>query len=78
VSAGSGRHGRKRIRSFLHRRKDAPGLAFELDRGALKDMAALIVAAVLLIVASFWLASRYIRPAPPDSFVMATGPGGGA
>ncbi len=78
MSAGSGRHGRKRIRSFLHRRKDAPGLAFELDRGALKDMAAIIVAAVLLVVASFWLASRYIRPAPPDSFVMATGPDGGA
>jgi TRAP transporter TAXI family solute receptor len=79
VSAGSDRrHKRKRIRSILHRRKGAPGLAFELDRGALKDMAAIIVAAVLLVIASFWLASRYIRPAPPDSFVMATGPDGGA
>jgi hypothetical protein len=51
VSAGSGRQGRKRIRSFLHRRKDAAGLAFDFDRGALKDMAAIIVGALLLIVA---------------------------
>ena len=70
---------RKRIRSVLHRRRDAAGRAsFELDRGALKDMAAIIVGALLLVVASFWLASRYIRPAPPDSFVMSTGPEGGA
>ena len=78
MSADRENRKRKRIRSVLHRRKGAPGLGFELDRGALKDMAAIIAAAVLLVAASFWLASRYIRPAPPDAFVMATGPAGGA
>ena len=33
---------------------------------------------LIVIVAAFWLASRFIRPAPPDSFVMSTGAPGGA
>jgi TRAP transporter TAXI family solute receptor len=32
---------------------------------------------LLIVVAGFWLASRYIQPAPPDSLVLATGAEGG-
>ena len=41
---------------------------------------ALVVAVPLLalVVVTFYLASRYIRPAPPDMLVMATGAPGGA
>ncbi len=40
---------------------------------------ALIVAVPLLalVVGTFYLASRYVQPAPPDTLVMATGTPGG-
>jgi TRAP transporter TAXI family solute receptor len=33
---------------------------------------------LLLVVAGFWFASRYIQPAPPDTLTLATGGPGGA
>lgn len=33
---------------------------------------------LLLVIAGFWLASRYIKPAPPDTLVLSTGGEGGA
>lgn len=38
----------------------------------------MVLPGVLIILAAFWIASRYIRPAPPDTFVMSTGAPGGA
>jgi TRAP-type uncharacterized transport system substrate-binding protein len=44
----------------------------------LRDLAAVAVPAVLLIIGGFWLAAQFIRPAPPGHLVMSTGaPGGG-
>jgi TRAP-type uncharacterized transport system substrate-binding protein len=44
----------------------------------LRDLAAVAVPAVLLIVGGFWLAAQFIRPEPPGFLVMSTGaPGGG-
>lgn len=62
----------------MRRREGEPGLHFDIDRAALKDAMLIIVPALIVIVAAFWIASRFIRPAPPASFVMATGPEGGA
>ena len=36
------------------------------------------VPSLLVIVSAFWVAARYIKPAPPDHITMATGPAGGA
>jgi TRAP-type uncharacterized transport system substrate-binding protein len=69
---------RKRLRSFLRRREGEPRLRFDIDRSALKDALMIILPALIVVVAAFWIASRFIRPAPPESFVMATGPEGGA
>lgn len=33
---------------------------------------------LVLVIAGFWLASRYIRPAPPDTLILSTGGEGGA
>ena len=68
----------KRLRSFLHRNRNAARFGLELDRTALKDGIVVILPVLLLVVGAFWLASHYVRPAPPDAFVMATGTEGGA
>jgi len=70
--------GRRRIRNFLHRREGASRFAFSIDKAALKETATVVIPGILVILAAFWVASRYIRPAPPDSFVMSTGAPGGA
>ncbi len=62
---------------MVHRREGA-GTGFVIDRTALKDAAIVILPALIVVVAAFWAASRFISPAPPDHFVMATGPEGGA
>jgi TRAP transporter TAXI family solute receptor len=38
-----------------------------------RDLLAVGLPALLLMVAAFWFASRFIQPAPPGSLVMATG-----
>lgn len=69
---------RPRIRKFLHRREGASRLRFTVDKAALRETAAVVIPGILVILAAFWIASRYIRPAPPDHLVMSTGAPGGA
>ena len=68
----------KRLRSFVHLRRGTSRFGFEVDRTALKDGAAVVLPLALIVAAAFWLTSHYVRPAPPDVFVMSTGPQGGA
>jgi TRAP transporter TAXI family solute receptor len=42
-----------------------------------RDLLIVGVPLLLLVVAGFWLASRYIKPAPPDMLILATGTAGG-
>jgi len=70
--------GRRRIRRFLHRRDDPSRFGFSIDRVALKDTLAVVFPTLVVVLVAFWIASRYIRPAPPDTFVMSTGAEGGA
>lgn len=42
-----------------------------------RDLLAVGLPLLLVVIAGFWLASRYIRPAPPDTLVLATGGAGG-
>ncbi len=73
-----GQKPRKRLRGFVHRNEGGSRFGFVIDRTALKDAAVIVIPAILLIVSAFWIASRFVRPAPPDSFVMSTGAEGGA
>lgn len=44
----------------------------------LREWAIVIAPALLLVIAGFLLASRFIKPAPPDTFVFSAGAEGGA
>jgi hypothetical protein len=41
-----------------------------------RDLAATLLPFVLLVVAAFWVAFHYVRPAPPRTIVMTSGPQG--
>ena len=43
-----------------------------------RDVALVFLPLIALVVAAFWIAYRYVKPAPPDSFVLATGRSDGA
>jgi len=43
-----------------------------------RDLLAVGIPLLLLVIAGFWLASRFIQPAPPDTLVVSTGGEGGA
>jgi TRAP transporter TAXI family solute receptor len=45
---------------------------------SLRDFLIVVVPLAALLVAGFWLASRFIQPAPPDTLVLASGADGGA
>jgi TRAP-type uncharacterized transport system substrate-binding protein len=45
---------------------------------ALRDALAVGIPALVLLVAGFWSAAQFIKPAPPDRLVIATGGEGGA
>jgi TRAP-type uncharacterized transport system substrate-binding protein len=49
-----------------------------LKRISTRDLLAIAVPALLLLVAAFWVAYQYIRPAPPDRIVISTGAESGA
>jgi TRAP-type uncharacterized transport system substrate-binding protein len=49
-----------------------------LNRISTRDLLAIAVPALLLLVAAFWVAYQYIRPAPPDRIVISTGAESGA
>jgi TRAP-type uncharacterized transport system substrate-binding protein len=44
----------------------------------LRDALAIGIPTLALLVAGFWYAAQFIKPAPPDRLVIATGPDGGA
>jgi len=69
---------RNRLRDIVRRNQGASRFGFVIDTTALKDAAAVLIPIVILVIAAFWVASRFVRPAPPDSFVMSTGAEGGA
>lgn len=50
----------------------------KFERTAWREWLIIIVPAVLLIVAAFAITSRFIKPAPPDTFVFSAGAEGGA
>jgi TRAP transporter TAXI family solute receptor len=50
----------------------------DLREYSLRDLLAVGLPLLLLVIAGFWLASRYIQPAPPDTLTLATGSAGGA
>jgi len=53
-------------------------LTMHFDKEAIKDAFITLVLPAIAVIAAFWIAAHYVRPAPQDSFSMATGPDGGA
>jgi TRAP transporter TAXI family solute receptor len=49
-----------------------------LSEYSLRDLLAVGLPLLALVVAGFWFASRFIQPAPPDTLVLSTGGEGGA
>jgi TRAP-type uncharacterized transport system substrate-binding protein len=50
----------------------------QLREYSLRDLLVVGLPLILIVVAGFWLASRYIQPAPPNTLILATGGEGGA
>ncbi|MSP37189.1 MAG: TAXI family TRAP transporter solute-binding subunit [Deltaproteobacteria bacterium] len=50
----------------------------QLNRESLKDILITVVLPLLAVTGAFWVAAKFVKPAPPDSFVMTTGADGGA
>jgi TRAP-type uncharacterized transport system substrate-binding protein len=50
----------------------------QLREYSLRDLLVVGLPLILIVVAGFWLASRYIQPAPPKTLILATGGEGGA
>lgn len=50
----------------------------KFERAAWREWLIIIAPAAALIVAAFWLASRFVQPAPPHTFVFSAGAEGGA
>lgn len=44
-----------------------------LSRISLRDLALVGLPLLALVIAAFWFAYKFVKPAPPDSFVLATG-----
>lgn len=44
-----------------------------LSEVSLRDLLQVILPALLLLIAGFWLAAQFIRPAPPDKLILTTG-----
>lgn len=49
-----------------------------LPKISLRDALSVVLPIALIVVAAFWVAYQFVRPAPPDSFVMSTGNAQGA
>jgi TRAP transporter TAXI family solute receptor len=63
--------------------KDAPNThmnlpPIKLSRISRRDLLLVGVPALLIVVAAFWIAFLFVRPAPPGQIVMSTGAEGGA
>src|SRR5687767_7446228 len=49
------------------------GLGSGTERVALREFVLVATVALAIIAAAFWIAFRYVRPAPPDEFTISTG-----
>lgn len=49
-----------------------------LDHISLRDLIVTVAPLVLIVVAAFWVAYQFVKPAPPAALVMTTGGEGGA
>jgi TRAP transporter TAXI family solute receptor len=67
---------RRRLRAIVH--KPVDGGRMQFDKDAVKDLLITVGLPLLAVIAAFWFAARFVQPAPPDHFVMTTGPDGGA
>jgi len=67
---------RRRLRSIV--RKPAGGGRMQFDKDAVKDLIVTVGLPLVAVIAAFWFAARFVKPAPPDQFVMTTGADGGA
>ena len=67
---------RRRLRPIMH--KPADGGRMQFDKDAVKDLLVTVLLPLLAVIAAFWFAARFVKPAPPDNFVMTTGADGGA
>jgi TRAP transporter TAXI family solute receptor len=67
---------RRRLRAIV--RKPVDGGRMQFDKEALKDLLFIVGLPLAALIAAFWFAGRYVQPAPPSTFVMTTGPSGGA
>ncbi|MDH3319330.1 MAG: ABC transporter substrate-binding protein [Betaproteobacteria bacterium] len=65
-------------RSLLARLFRRGGAAADTEQAALKEFLLLGAVALVVVGLAFWVASRFVRPAPPDDFVIATGSESGA
>jgi TRAP transporter TAXI family solute receptor len=59
-------------------RMPVEGSGPHFDFEAFKDLLITVGLPAVVIIAAFWFAARFIKPAPPDHFVMTTGASGGA
>jgi TRAP transporter TAXI family solute receptor len=66
--------GKRLLARWLERR----ALAVGSELVALREFFLVAAVALAIIVAAFWIAFRFVRPAPPDEFAISTGAEGGA
>jgi TRAP transporter TAXI family solute receptor len=66
----------RRIRAIVS--KPADGGRVRFDKDAFKDLLITVGLPAFVLIVAFWFAARFIKPAPPDNFVMTTGADGGA
>lgn len=55
-----------------------PHIPRRLKEYSPRDLLIVGLPLLLLVIAGFWLAAQYIRPAPPDTLIISTGGEGGA
>src|SRR5262245_29855545 len=67
---------RHRLRPIVHKGDDGGGRRFDWE--ALKDLLFIAILPLVALILAFWIAARYVKPAPPDNFVMTTGADAGA
>src|SRR5262245_818066 len=67
---------RHRLRPFMYKPVGGGGRRFDVE--AAKDFFFIAFLPLLALLVAFWFAARFIKPAPPDKFVMTTGAAGGA
>src|SRR4051794_11482698 len=49
-----------------------------LPKISLRDAVATVLPVLLLVLGAFWVAYQFVKPAPPDYFIMSTGTEDGA